>query len=210
MKKFLKKKPVMIAFVIAAVVMIAVYIGMLVRPISYGFNYTYKETYENSSVTVKCNFKNDKVIRITEKSTTEEGSAKMVTDFWTYRDGDTVYIIGTKKFVSNTEYTDAELEEDNENDFYITSKAEYEVAIENIKEAKEKGETEYKIALGLNTKSSIKGIGLFKIQEEGDEETVFKNTQAIIFTVVHGVVTVAVVVFAALSVVAVVKSKKKK
>lgn len=209
MKKFLKKKPVMITFVVLAIAMIAVYVGMLVRPISYGFNYTYKETFENSSVTVKYNFKSDKVIRLTEIAKTEDGNSKVVTDYWTYRDGDTVYIVGTKKYVSNTEFTDVKLEEYNKNDLYITSKAEYEVAIENIKEAKAKGETEYKIALGLNTEGKIEGIGLFKIQEE-DDEVVFKNTQAVVFTIVHGVVMAAVIVFAVFSVVVVVKSKKKK
>lgn len=39
MKKFLKKKPVMITFVVLAIAMLAVYIGMLVRPVAVGMTY---------------------------------------------------------------------------------------------------------------------------------------------------------------------------
>ena len=42
MKKFLSKKPVMITFIVLAVLFLAVYIGLLVRPISVGMSYTHK------------------------------------------------------------------------------------------------------------------------------------------------------------------------
>ena len=55
MKKFLRKKPVMIAFIIAAIVFLAVEIGILVRPVSYGLNYV----YNSGDGIVKFNIRSD-------------------------------------------------------------------------------------------------------------------------------------------------------
>lgn len=40
MKKFLSKLPVMIVFVVLAVAVLGLYIGMLARPVSYGMTYS--------------------------------------------------------------------------------------------------------------------------------------------------------------------------
>lgn len=211
MKKFLSKKPVMIAFVAVAVVFLAVYIGMLVRPVSYGFNYTQTVTEKVSGKeykqTTKLNIKSDKVARqtiISEVDGKEE--SKMVGDVWIYRDGNKILIIGAKEMIESTEMSKSEIKEFNK--MNTKSESEYKDAVKALEEMKEETPDLYKLRLKTGTEVSLFVFG------EDDKETKdidesFLNVQAIVFTVIHGIVTVALLTFGTLSVLYYVKGRKK-
>ena len=206
MKQFLRKKPVMISLVAVAIFMLVVYVVMLARPISYGFNYVYTQTKDISEQTIKLNFKSSSVLRqklILEQE--DEKDVKITTDLWIYRDGDTAYIIGVKKYIKSTELTKLEIEELNDSDDIMT-KNEYKVAIEEIKKAKKQSHAQYEMVLNIKSDGmKIEDIGIYKI-ENGD--MVAKNIQAVLFTIIHGILTVAVITFATISVVLFIKQRK--
>ena len=191
MKKFLRKKPVMIAFIIAAVVFLAVEIGILVRPVSYGLNYTYK----SGDNTVKINIMSD----TTARQTIIDGDEKTVLDVWIYRDGNNIKMLDIKKYVEVPEATKAQIEEMNES---CTTRDEYKEKVKELKELKEKDDNAYKLAM-----ATAQEFGLFEVSV-GDK--VARCPQAVAFVVIHGVVTTTLIVFAVLSVVANTKKKNKK
>ncbi len=203
MKKFLSKKPVMIAFIVAAVVFLAVYIGMLVRPVSYGFNYTNKTTDEGVTSIEKINIKSDKVMRMTsiEKQKGKDDT-KSVVDAWIYRDGNKIYMVGVKEYVDVTDMDPVEAEMMKEFMPEVT-KDDYNKVVDALKDAKEKGATEYAVALASST-IEMGEVGLFKFGEDDkdtkDIDESYTNNQAIVFTIVHGVVTLALMAFAGLAV----------
>ena len=203
MKKFLSKKPVMISFIVLAVVMIAVYIGILARPVSYGFAYNYKDYNEDtktkSSYSMVIN--SNKVMTQTMVEETEEETTKEVVELWIYQDGDRIQVLGVKEYVSSTEMTAEELKAANK--FALTEEA-YNEIIEGIEKTKTESPELYEEA-----KEEMAQFGTFQV-DMGSEENpqIFKNTQAIAFTVVHGLVTIALVAGAVLSVVFVVSKKK--
>lgn len=209
MKKFLGKKNVMIAFVALAVLFLAVYVGMLVRPVSYGFNYTNSIVSEDDGKELeeitKLNFRSDKVLRQTAISTIDgEVDEKGVGDFWIYRDGNKIIIIGLKEVIESTEMSKSQIEDYNKN---AMSKAKYEVEVEELEKLKEESPKAYE----LRMKSALE-VKLFTAGEDDPEtkdlDESFGNTQAVVFTVVHGVVTVALLAFASLSLVFFVTKKK--
>lgn len=218
MKKFLRKKPVMITFVALAIVFIAVYIGMLVRPVSYGFNYVYNTSYtmlgKKVESTTKINLLSDKVARKTVIDEKEgEDTETIVRDYWIYRDGEKVYIIAYKELVKTKGLTEEEkVEIKEEIEALKIDKKGYEAKIKTIKDAKAQGDLQYLAALGINTIGSYEVSGIYKLvlrDSKTKEETIARNNQAIIFTAVHGVVTVVLTTFATLSVVFFVTKKKK-
>ena len=203
MKKFLSKKPVMISFVVAAALFLAVYVGMLVRPVSYGFNYTYKDSKTYAGVeykiTQKLNFKSDKIVRMT--SITQEGDQeeeKVVQDTWIYRDGDMIVNLGIKKYIKNSELTEEQLKEANKSE-WLMNETEYEERVKAIKEMKKNNSALYKTY--LNEEGFKIDIFSMELGEDDGKMEYANNAQAIVFTVVHGVVTVALVTFATLSIV---------
>lgn len=209
MKKFLRKKPVMIAFIIAAVVFLAVEIGILVRPVSYGLNYTITETRtvmgKEHKSTQKLNIKSDRVARLTMIYEGDGEEEKTVLDYWIYRDGHNVVIIGEKKYIEATGVTKEEIEEANRED--VMTKAEYEVEIERIKKMKEENSVLY---AELLEDDGIK-VGIFRAEFGKDANGNIEyanNVQAIIFIAVHGVFTVALITFATLSLVFFLKKRK--
>ncbi len=188
MKKFLGKKPVMIAFIIAAVVFLAVEIGILVRPISYGLNYTYKTEVAGVQIKSVVKVHSDSVAR----ATMIEGEEKAVMDQWIYRDGDKVLMLGTKKYIEITGMKEAEIEEMNKS--FCMTKAQYEEAVKELKELKKNNKEAYNAELEDAMKFGIFQAG------EGDE--IAKCPQAIAFVVIHGAVTATLIVFAVLSILA--------
>ena len=204
MKKFLSKKPVMIALIVAAIIFLAIEIGILVRPVSYGLNYTQKRTETIEGVeyksTAKLNIKSDKVARqtvITQEG--DEKASKSVYDFWIYRDGHTVVMIGYKELIKSTDMTDEQIKEANESEMIMT-KEEYEAAVKEIKDMKKESETVYKAYLEADGME----VGIFKV---GEGEDVATNIQAIVFVSVHGVVTLALLTFAGLAIAFSIKKK---
>lgn len=209
MKKFLKKKPVMITFVILAVLFLAVYVGMLVRPVSYGFNYTHSSVSEEDGKELeeitKLNLRSDKVLRQTLISLVDgKVDEKVVGDVWIYRDGNKIIIIGVKEVIESTEMSKSQIEDYNKN---AMSKAKYEVKIEELEKLKEESPKAYE----LRMKGAVE-VKLFTAGEDDPDtkeiDESFFNVQAVIFTIVHGVVTVALLTFATLSVVFFAKKKK--
>ena len=211
MKKFLSKKPVMITFIVLAVVMIAFYIGMMVRPVSYGMNYVSKSSLAGVESTTKYKANSDKTMRLT--SITEKNDKidlKAVVDFWIYRDGDTIYLIGEKKYISGIEdgkkASKDDIKEANE---HVMSKDDYKKVVESLDKAKEEGEIAFAAALTLNgVDVALYDIGIYEAKTFGGSEA--KCSGAIVFTVVGAVVVVALVTVASLSVVFTVKGKKRK
>lgn len=201
MKKFLQKKPVMISFVVAAVLFLAVYIGMLVRPISYGYNYTHKETEGEVTSIGKINVKSNKVLRNTlitkEKGKDDE---KQVVDCWVYVDGSRVMFVGYKEVIeakeTMKEYINANL----------MTKEDYKKKAEELsKLSDEEFNAAFKAAEAVGMGYDF---GIYKLEVgDGENAEIYKNNQAIAFTVVHGIVTLALVAFAGLSVFCVIKKK---
>jgi hypothetical protein len=167
---------------------------MLVRPVSYGFNYKVEgEAFGKEAV---LRVKSDEVVRV---EIDFEGE-RMEADIWAYRDGDTMLLtMKIKEFYAYGDATEEELKKMNESVAVSEKVYEEEIVkdIEEMKKNKPEMYKEYLEAAGMK-------LGIYEI-ELGDE--VAKCTQAIVFTVVHGVVTVALLTFAVLAIVFVAKKK---
>ena len=199
----------MITFISLAVLFLAVYVGMLVRPVSYGFNYTNSIVSEEDGKELeeitKLNFRSDKVLRQTLISTIDgEVDEKVVGDVWIYRDGNKIIVIGLKEVIESTEMSKSQIEDYNED---AMSKAKYEVKVEELEKLKEESPKAYE----LRMKNALE-VKLFTVGEDDPDtkeiDESFFNVQAVVFTAVHGVVTVALLTFATLSVVFFAKKKK--
>ena len=93
MKKGLKKKSTMITLIIVSLVLVALYVVMLARPVAVGFNYTHK----TDSVTTTYNFGFKKVT-----TTRESGNSKTTREVYYYcKDG--LVVIDTLGTVSNND-----------------------------------------------------------------------------------------------------------
>jgi len=163
MKKFLGKKPVMITFIAVAVVLLVAYIGMLVRPVAIGFNYTQKE----DGMTISYNFGFKKV-----KATMSMGDEKETMEAY-YFCKDNVVVFDSMGVVKNNE--------------------DYK---EWTKELKDNWKTYKKTGIEINA---------FNLEVGNDTYTCVGS---IILAVVGGVVTAAVITFATLSTIVVLKKKK--
>ena len=161
MKKFLAKKPVMIAFVAAAVVFLVTYIGLLVRPVAIGFNYSQTE----DGVTISYNF-------------------------------------GFKKVEATM--TDGKNEESMEAYYYCQDNIvilDYANAVKNDKDYKE-----WKKDIQENW-NTYKNMGFEVNAFEFNED--YTCVESIVFAVIGGIITVALLTFGTLSVLYFVKGKKK-
>ena len=192
-KNFLKKMPVMIVFVALAVIGLLVYIPMLARPVSYGMTYVYSHTVteeESTSmgeaagteISMKIQIKSDEKADMTY-STNGVGEKLEV---WIIRNGNQFILIPE-----------------------TMTEEEYNQLIDALKADEEAWN-----ALWNDTEGQIPmfRINAFKITpadyllESGFGEMICND--AIIFTVLWGVLEVALIVFASLSVVFFVKGKK--
>ncbi len=159
MKKFLRKKPVMITFIALAVVMLVVYIGMLVRPVAIGM--TYKGKIEGIEASIK--------VRNGSEVTVEMDGQEM----------EGRYVVkGREVYFHVGDMTDKEFKELKEN------------VLENWEQGKKYG--------------LIHDVNAF-VAEFGDENLTCAGS--IVFAAVGGVVTVALVTFATLSLVYFIKKK---
>ena len=214
MKKFLGKLPVMLTFVIVAVLVLGVYIGLLARPVATGMTYSYSmdadeyakleesfdvKVFKSFKTTQTMKFKNSKVI---ESKTSfdykfakdvDEQTQKTITAMFdeASKDVNTSYYFR----VGNKIYTlMGDLKDD---------KA-YDEAVKAFKsvEGWEKLNTFTVNAFTLKLPEAEE-------LKELDLNTTYTCTGTIVLAVVLGVVEVALIAFSALSVVAFVGSKKK-
>lgn len=194
MKNFLKKMSVMIVFVALAVIGLLVYIPMLARPISYGMTYVDRYTAtaddaeiygieEGTEMTARMRFDDDKSVKMVIKTDGLEIEMKM----WIYRNGNKFTTVGIKSAAGQVT-ADCMTEE------------EYNAQVEQIEALKDTEEWDSM----WNADYAI-SINAFRTGAEGDY---MLCEDAIIFAVLWGVLEVALIVFASLSVVFFVKGKK--
>ena len=185
--------PVMIVFVALAVIGLLVYIPMLARPVSYGMTYVYSHTVteeESTSmgeaagteISLKIKIKSDEKAIMT---TVTNGETEEI-EVWIIRNGNQFILIP----VTMTE-------------------EEYHQQVEELKADEEAWNALWNDTEGQNVMFKINAFKItpseFLAQYGYGEMTC---NGAIIFTVLWGVLEVALIVFASLSVVFFVKGKK--
>ena len=183
MKKFLGKMPVMITFVVVAVLVLALNIGMLARPVSYGMAYKGKMDMGEGVIEATVKFKNDKVAKI--KANVSGVSSEM--EMWVLRNGNKIALVGVK--------TDLEVPGAMDEEAYNT-------LVKDLKADKEEWDAFWN-AEGEDAMYST--INAFRMSE-GEEK--MSCAGAVAYAVVMSIVEVALIAFAALSVVFFVQDKK--
>ena len=192
MKKFLSKMPVMAVLLVLALGGLGLYIGLLARPVSYGMPYTYSQTLEGTGYeevdgqtqVMTINFKSGKQVTMFNKIGEESGSM----DFWYVQNGNKVWLVSP-------------VEES------ITEE-EFDQFIELLKADKEEWDAVWSDTSGDIMLFSINAFNLsfLGLNEYGDVD--LTCTGAIVFAAVWGVIEVALIVFAALSLNFYLKGKK--
>ncbi len=103
MKKFLGKKSTKILFIILTIVFTAVYVYMLVRPISYGMTYKNENTVFGVTTTKEVTFLSSKKLSV--KTTT--GSSTNIVEQWIYCNGGKVAIVDISGLMTEDTYNKA-------------------------------------------------------------------------------------------------------
>ena len=187
MKKFLSKMPVMAVLLVLALGGLGLYIGLLARPVSYGMPYTYSQTLEGTGYeevdgqtqNVTINFESD------EKATLKMEMNGEVSErtYWTVRNGNKVWFVADANSFT------------------------YEQFKEAIKEIKADANEWDAIWSEDSSDIQIFHVNAFEISSNLSPDT-FKCTGAIVFAAVWGVVEVALIAVAALSLTFYLKGKK--
>ena len=186
MKKFLSKLPVMIVFVVLAVAVLGLYIGMLARPVSYGMTYSGAIPMDPASeetIDSEMKFINSRIVIV--EATMSDGTESM--RMWYLRDGNKIITLG---YVASDDSTSG----------YDMTEEDYNTAVEQYFSATEEEKTAMIEMLG--------GYAEINAFTMGDETASLTCTGAIVFAVIMGVVEVALIAFAVLSVVFFVLKKK--
>ena len=186
MKKFLSKLPVMIVFVVLAVAVLGLYIGMLARPVSYGMTYSGAIPMDPASeetIDSEMKFINSRIVIV--EATMSDGTESM--RMWYLRDGNKIITLGP---VASDDSTSG----------YGMTEEDYNTAVEQYFSATEEEKTAMIEMLG--------GYAEINAFTMGDETASLTCTGAIVFAVIMGVVEVALIAFAVLSVVFFVLKKK--
>ena len=192
MKKFLSKMPVMIVFLSLAVVGLVFYIVMLARPVSYGMTYTWNHvvTEEDAStfgevgteVNMSIKIKNDRKMILTMN--TENDGEQIET--WIIRNGN--------KFIMIPEG--------------VSSEKEYEALVEALKANKDEWNALWS---GEGEGMPVFNVNAFSIKVDFYGVDINMTcTGAIVFASVFGVIEVALITFAILSIIFFTKSNKNK
>lgn len=197
MKKFLSKLPVMIVLLVLAVAVLGLYIGMLARPVSYGMTYAYSETISEedatletpagTTVSVKFEIVSDERAYMTMGTYSGIDMQEIKTSVWIIRNGDKIAFI-----------VEGMTEE------------EYRQGVDDLKANEAEWNAFWENADGSNP--IITNVSAFKMtmpSDAGEEPVSMTCTGAIVFTVIMGVVEIALIAFAVLSVVFFVLKKKK-
>ena len=187
MKKFLSMFPVMVALLVLALGGRGLYIGLLARPVSYGMPYTYSQTIEGTgneevdgqTQNVTINFKSDeKAVLKMEMN----GEVSELT-FWTVRNGNKVWFVADANSLT------------------------YEQFKEAIKAIKAEANEWDAIWSEDSSDIQIFHVNAFEISSNSSPDTL-KCKGAIVFAAVWGVVEVALIAVAALSLTFYLKGKK--
>lgn len=186
-KKILSMFPVMVALLVLALGGLGLYIGLLARPVSYGMPYTYSQTLEGTGYeevdgqtqNVTINFESDeKAVLKMEMN----GEVSELT-YWTVRNGNKVWFVADANSFT------------------------YEQFKEAIKEIKADANEWDAIWSEDSSDIQILHVNAFEISSNLSPDT-FKCTGAIVFAAVWGVVEVALIAVAALSLTFYLKGKK--
>ena len=187
MKKFLSKMPVMAVLLVLALGGLGLYIGLLARPVSYGMPYTYSQTLEGTGYeevdgqtqNVTINFESD------EKATLKMEMNGEVSErtYWTVRNGNKVWFVADANSFTYDQFKEA------------------------IKEIKADANEWDAIWSEDSNDIQIFHVNAFEISSNLTPDT-FKCTGAIVFAAVWGVVEVALIAVAALSLTFYLKGKK--
>lgn len=187
MKKFLSMTPVMAVLLVLALGGLGLYIGLLARPVSYGMPYTYSQTLEGTGYeevdgqtqNVTINFESDeKAVLKMEMN----GEVSELT-YWTVRNGNKVWFVADANSFT------------------------YEQFKEAIKEIKADANEWDAIWSEDSSDIQIFHVNAFEISSNLSPDTL-KCTGAIVFAAVWGVVEVALIAVAALSLTFYLKGKK--
>ena len=191
MKKFLSKLPVMVTFVVVAVLLLALNIGMLARPVSYGMAYKGKTTQEGMTLDGKFTFKNNKVVKVNAK--VDMGGAKVDMDMEVYyvRKGNEVVILPFFKSVPDL------LKDELPENMVLTEK-EFDEQLKALKADEATWDELWK-------SEEVMKVNAFSV---GSGEEKLTCTGAVVYAVIMSVVDVALLAFATLSVVFFVLDKK--
>ena len=187
MKKFLSKLPVMIVFVVLAVAVLGLYIGMLARPVSYGMTYSGAIPMDPASeetIDSEMKFINSRIVIV--EATMSDGTESM--RMWYLRDGNKIITLGP---VASDDSTSG----------YGMTEEDYNTAVEQYFSATEEEKTAMIEMLG--------GYAEINAFTMGNETASLTCTGAVVFAVIMGVVEIALIAFAVLSVVFFVLKKKK-
>ena len=196
MSKFLSKLWVMVTLVAVSVVLLGLYLYMVARPISYGMWYSYSnavEVSEGQSTTIETSFKfiNDKklLFKVSNESNVTE------TEMWYVKNGRQVLVIFNEEAVTET-----------------TTEEEFDAQVETLKEDKElwnaiwsgeeiPGGTVFNASAFKLTPHTVSS------SSEGSDEAM-SCSGSVWYAVIMGIVEVALVTFAVLSVIYYIKGKK--
>lgn len=196
MKKFLSKLPVMIVFVVLAVAVLGLYIGMLARPVSYGMTYAYSKTISEedatldtpagTTVSVEFEIVSDERAYMTAGTYSGIDMEENKISIWIIRNGDKIAFIGEGM-----------------------TEEEYRQGVDALKANEAEWNAFWENADGSNP--IITNVSAFKMtmpSDTGEEPMSMTCDGAIVFAVIMGVVEVALIAFAVLSVVFFVLKKK--
>ena len=193
MKKFLSKMPVMIVFLSLAVVGLVFYIVMLARPVSYGMTYTWNHVVteeetstfgEEAGTEISYNLKilNDRKM---EQSIIQEDNGEPI-EVWIIRNGN--------KFIMIPEG--------------VSSEEEYDELLEALKADKNEWDALWS---GEGEGMPVFNVNAFSIKVDFNGVDINMTcTGAIVFASVFGVIEVALITFAILSIIFFTKSNKNK
>lgn len=191
MKKILSNMWVLIALVVLALAGLGLYIGLLARPISYGMDYTYSEVLgsdsgedEGKTQVLTINFKSGKQVTMFNKIGEESSSM----DFWYVQNGNKVWLV-------------APVEES------ITEE-EFDQTIEALKANKEEWDAIWSETSGDIMLFSVNAFNFSFLGQNEYGDVDLTCTGSIIFAAVWGVVEVALIAIAALSLTFYLKNKK--
>ena len=197
MKKFLSKLPVMIVLLVLAVAVLGLYIGMLARPVSYGMTYAYSKTISEedatldkpagTTVSVEFEIVSDERAYMTMGTYSGIDTYEVKTSVWIIRNGDKIALITS-----------------------TMTEEEYRQGVDDLKANEAEWNAFWENADGSNP--IITNVSAFKMtmpSDAGEEPVSMTCTGAVVFAVIMGVVEIALIAFAVLSVVFFVLKKKK-
>lgn len=197
MKNFLQKKSIMTTLIVLSVLLLAFYIFMLARPISYGMNYTYipsaeevEETGASGRVVVK--FLNDKEVLFSSKMVDSEAETEISITYtlWYIRNGNKIY-------TSITEFSK-------------TSFNSEEAFNNHVNELKQNDSAAWENIWNGNANGYLIELNAFKATMTISGETQNMTNSGIIwFAVLVGLIEIALITFSILSIIFVCSKSKK-